>query len=214
MLTGGKSRRMGQDKAAVLLGGRPLLGHMLVKLEQLRLPARVAGPTLPGYEWITFVPDECPGRGPMSGLETALRHSDNELVLVLGIDLPLLSVALLEALIRRAQSSGSMATIPRVLGRPQPLCAVYRRELSPAITRLLAADTLKVMQSVQLAAAATAGPADVAGRVDTFDLEMLVPAVGLRLERPVAWEFLNCNTPADAAMAEQLLQQEAKLQLR
>ncbi len=202
MLTGGQSQRMGQDKASVLLAGRPLLQHMLDKLRLPGVRRRVAGHALPGYPETSFVADERSGCGPMSGLETALRHSESPLVFVLGIDLPLLSPVLLTTLLERARVTGAMATIPRAVGRPQPLCAVYRQELAPAITRLLAADTLKMMHGVEMAARETGGV------VDRFDIETLVASGALTLTRPVVWEFLNCNTPADLAMAERLLERE------
>ena len=208
MLAGGQSRRMGQDKAAALLRGRPLLDHMLDKLHMLaKLGAlgprsRVAGAAVPGFPAAMFVADERSGRGPMSGLDTALGHSGSPLVLVLGIDLPLLSVALLAALLERARVTGAMATVPRALGRPQPLCAVYRRQLSAPVRRLLRADTHKLLLGVELAAA------EAGGSVDTFDVETLVAAGAFSQERPVMWEFLNCNTPADLAVAEHLLERE------
>ncbi len=43
VLAGGRSLRMGRDKAAVVLAGRPLLEHMLEKLGAVGLRARVAG---------------------------------------------------------------------------------------------------------------------------------------------------------------------------
>ena len=203
MLTGGQSRRMGQDKASAMLQGRPLLDHMLAKLRRMGLRARVAGDAIAGFPAELFVSDARAGCGPMSGLSTALHEGASPLVLVLGVDLPLVAAALLQALLERARTTGAMATIPRAVGRPQPLCAVYRRELAPAVGRLLAGDTFKMMYGVQLAAA------ESGGGVDAFDVEALAAAGAVPLERPVAFQFLNCNTPADLSMAERWLAGEA-----
>ena len=195
---------MGRDKAAVLLAGRTLLDHMLSKMDALGMDAHVAGiatASRPGA--MHAVADQQIGCGPMSGLETALRCSQNTLVMLLGIDLPLVSAGFLNGLLRRANMTGALATIPRVTGRPQPLCAVYRRDLAPAVGRMLQAGTLKMMHGVERAIEATGG------RLDIFDVENVVAAGNLTLARPAMWEFLNCNTPADLELAERLLQKQA-----
>ena len=120
---------MGRDKARVEVAGRSLLGRMLEKLKALGVRARVAGLREP-VDGVTaeVIPDAYPDCGPLSGMETALRRSEAELVLVLGVDLPLLETEFLAWMLRRAETTGAMATIPELLGEPQPLCAVYRRE--------------------------------------------------------------------------------------
>jgi molybdenum cofactor guanylyltransferase len=207
VLAGGQSRRMGRDKAATPLAGQTLLQRMLDKLHALGVTAHVAGGSAGELPAATFVADRLAGLGPMSGLETALRHSESPLVLVLGVDLPLLSVTLLAALLERARLTGALATIPYALGRPQPLCAVYRRALAAPIARLLAAGTHKPMLAVEQAAAEAGGCPQ--GGVDRFDVETLLSAGAVTLEWPVMWEFLNCNTPAELALAERLLRQES-----
>lgn len=204
MLAGGRSRRMGHDKAASVLAGRPLFEHMEEKLRGLGLLVHVAG-AAPGItaSGTPVHADARPGCGPMSGLETALRWSQAGQVLVVGIDLPLLSTTLLAGLLARAQATGALATVPQVMGRPEPLCAVYRRELSPAVTRLLRAETFKMMYGVEQAVA------EAGGRLDMFAVETVAAAGGLTLERPAVWEFLNCNTPQDLALAERLLARDA-----
>ena len=48
---------------------------------------------------------------------------------MVGVDLPLLETEFLDWMVRHIETTGAMATIPALLGEPQPLCAVYRREL-------------------------------------------------------------------------------------
>lgn len=213
---------MGQDKAAVRLAGRTLLDHMLDKLRALGLKSSIAGGasgmtqgTAQGIDQdpAGWVADERSGCGPMSGLSTALRHGQSPLVLLLGIDLPLLSTPLLAAILERARLTGAMATIPRAVGRPQPLCAVYRRQLAGAVERLLQAGTFKMMHGIELAAAQSGGATDVpdVDVLDVFDVETWAAAGAVTLLRPVHQEFLNCNTPADLALAERLLNSEPGL---
>jgi molybdopterin-guanine dinucleotide biosynthesis protein A len=197
VLAGGRSLRMGQDKAGVVLAGRPLLEHMLGKLLTLGLRARVAGLREPVAENAAEVlSDAHPDCGPLSGMETALARSEAVLVLVLGVDLPLLEVEFLRWMLRRASVTGAVATIPRLLGEPQPLCAVYRRELLPGITAALETGDYKVMHAVELGAV---------GRRDCFDAERVAATGAWRTAVATHQQFMNCNTPAEMRIAERLL---------
>jgi molybdopterin-guanine dinucleotide biosynthesis protein A len=198
---------MGQDKAACMLAGKPLLAHMLDKLQALGLPARVAGLRAP-VEGVAadVVQDAHPDCGPLSGIATALRETEADAALVVGVDLPLLSVAFLATLLDRAERTGATATIPRVTGAPQPLCAVYRRVLLEPVSRSLEAGDHKVMRVVLGAAAALSG--GVHRNVDLFDME----SVAATREAGVgsAWppphlQVMNCNTPTELAFAASLL---------
>jgi molybdopterin-guanine dinucleotide biosynthesis protein A len=201
VLAGGRSLRMGQDKAGVALAGRPLLEHMLDKLQALGLRARVAGLREPvhysaGDSAAEVFADAHPDCGPLSGMETALARSEAALVMVLGVDLPLLQTEFLGWMLRRASTTGAVATIPRLLGEPQPLCAVYRRELLPGITAALETGDYKVMHAVELGAA---------GRLDCFDAERVAATGAWRTAVATHQQFMNCNTPADVRIAERLL---------
>jgi molybdopterin-guanine dinucleotide biosynthesis protein A len=202
VLAGGRSSRMGRDKAAVPLAGRPLLDHMLGKLEALGLKARVAGLRETAGSRAEVMADAYPGCGPLSGMETALRHSRSELVLVLGVDLPLLEIEFLAWLLERAASTGAVATIPKLLGEPQPLCGVYRRELLPWVTDALQAGDYKVMRMIERTAATAK---DQGGAVDVFDSERLAATGAWSGARPCHLQWMNCNTPGELGQAESLL---------
>lgn len=193
---------MGQDKAACMVAAQPLLAHMLGKLEALGLRARVAGlRALVDGVVAEVVDDAHPDCGPLSGIETALRESQADAALVVGVDLPLLSVQFLEILLDRAVRTGAAATIPRVTGAPQPLCAVYRRVLLGPVSQSLSAGDYKVMRVI------LSGAAAVRGRVDVFDMETVAaarePAEGPW--RPPHFQVMNCNTPAELAFVASLL---------
>jgi molybdopterin-guanine dinucleotide biosynthesis protein A len=195
VLAGGRSLRMGRDKAGVELSGQPLLSHMLEKLWALGVRARVAGLREP-VDGIAgdLVADAHPDCGPLSGIETALNKSEAALVLVLGVDLPLLETDFLRWMLRRAEATGAMATIPRLLGEPQPLCAVYRCELRRGVTDALDAGDYKVMVAVERASSS--------GEVDCFDVERVAASGAWRSRRAPHWQFMNCNTPEEVAVAE------------
>jgi molybdopterin-guanine dinucleotide biosynthesis protein A len=198
VLAGGRSLRMGQDKAGVMLAGRRLLDHMLGKLRALGLRARVAGLREPVVENTAEVfTDAHPDCGPLSGMETALARSEAALVMVLGVDLPLLPTQFLAWMLERALTTGAVVTMPRLLGKPQPLCAAYRRELLPGITAALEAGDYKVMDMVERATSA--------GGLDCFDAERVAATGVWRSAVPTHQQFMNCNTPAELKVAQRLL---------
>jgi molybdopterin-guanine dinucleotide biosynthesis protein A len=198
VLAGGRSQRMGRDKAGVELAGISLLERMLGKLRQLGLKARIAGMREPvegvAAEVVTDLHPDC---GPLSGMETALSSSETPLVMMLGVDLPLVDIGFLQWMLERAQVSGAVATIPRVLGQPQPLCAVYRRELLAGITRALNTGDYKTMTAVESAAAGAS--------LNLFDVERAAAAGAWDSALPAHCQFMNCNTREELAAAAALL---------
>jgi molybdenum cofactor guanylyltransferase len=204
VLAGGRSLRMGRDKAAAELGGRPLLEHMLEKLRALGLRARVAGLREPvdGVP-AEVLPDSHPGCGPLSGMETALGKSGADMVLLVGVDLPLLETEFLAWMLRRAEATGAVATIPQLLGEPQPLCAVYRRQLLRGVTDALDAGDYKVMVAVERASSSD--------EIDCFDTERVAATGAWRSRQATHWQFMNCNTREDLALAEAMAAQAPML---
>ncbi len=99
LIAGGRSRRMGQDKAFLDWHGRPLWEHQLGKLRALA-PARLllscrSDQPFPRLPDVFPVSDEWPDSGPLGGVASCLRVCDAPLLVVLGIDLPLLPAQLL-----------------------------------------------------------------------------------------------------------------------
>jgi molybdenum cofactor guanylyltransferase len=198
VLAGGRSLRMGRNKAKVELAGVPLLERMLGKLSKIGLRARIAGMREP-VEGIAaeVVSDLHPDCGPLSGLETALSRSETPLVMMLGVDLPLIETGFLMWMLGRAQVTGAAATIPRVLGQPQPLCAVYHRELLGGITRALDSGDYKTMTAVENAA--------TEARLDLFEVERIAVTGVWDSAFSAHCQFMNCNTREDVATATALL---------
>jgi molybdopterin-guanine dinucleotide biosynthesis protein A len=198
VLAGGRSSRMGRDKAMLQLGGRSLLDIALEKLHALPLPAppRVAG----ARSDRDAIADLHPGCGPLSGIEAALSASTQPLNVFLPLDMPLLPAKFLVWMLRRAQITRAMVTVPRINGRPQPLCAVYHRQLLGPIAASLLAGNYKVMSVV--CSAATTEP------VDIFDVELVTsadPEMFAFSPLPAYRWFHNCNTPEDMAGIENAL---------
>ncbi|GGM17327.1 putative molybdenum cofactor guanylyltransferase [Deinococcus aerophilus] len=134
---GGRSSRFGSDKALAVLRGRPLLRHVADSLGgcSVRLIVAPAGKyALEGWE---TVPDTRPGEGPLAGLEAALTHAPPGWLAFTGVDLPGLTPAFWAAL-AASRTPHSRAVLPLdPEGRPQPLAALYHRDLLPHIQTLL-----------------------------------------------------------------------------
>ena len=202
VLTGGRSTRMGQDKALLQLAGRSLLELALDKLRTLPLAAapRIAGAP---SEHAGVVADLHPGCGPLSGIEAALAASTQPLNVFLPVDMPLLPPEFLLWMLRRAQVTGALATVGRINGLPQPLCAVYHKHLLTHITGSLLAGDYKVMPVITAAASRHGSGL---GSIDLFDIERVGSAQPFDFSPlPLYRWFHNCNTPSDISGIENAL---------
>ncbi|HEY3975149.1 MAG TPA: molybdenum cofactor guanylyltransferase [Candidatus Sulfotelmatobacter sp.] len=145
ILAGGKSTRMGTDKAFVPLDGRTLLTRSLELAQSVTSNVRIVGDPAKFAAFAPVVDDIFPGCGPLGGIHAALRASSAELNLMLAVDVPFLSAALLEYLIGRARNSPSaIVTVAQTERGWQPLCAVYRREFADAAEQALHAGRYKI----------------------------------------------------------------------
>jgi molybdopterin-guanine dinucleotide biosynthesis protein A len=157
VLAGGKSSRMGTDKAFLQFKGQTLLDRALETMaaacDQVAIvgdPARFRK-----YESEKYGPPKCgaviadifPGCGPLAGIHAALTHSAADLNLMLAVDLPLVSAALLAFLFEAAEDNGAadaVVTVPRAGKGLQPLCAIYRRAFCTTAEQALLAGNYKV----------------------------------------------------------------------
>lgn len=145
ILAGGKSTRMGTDKAFVMLDGRTLLERALEVARAVTSDVRIVGDAAKFAAFGPVVEDVFRGCGPLGGIHAALRASLAELNLMLAVDVPFVSPALLKYLIERARGErDAAATVARAGGGWQPLCAVYRREFADLAERALGAGRYKI----------------------------------------------------------------------
>ncbi len=144
ILAGGKSTRMGADKAFVTLDGRTLLARALELARSATPDVRVVGDALKFAPFAPVVEDRFRDCGPLAGIDAALRASPTELNLILAVDVPFVPPSLLQYMIMRANISGATATVPRMNGGWQPLCAVYRRQFADAAEKALRAGWYKI----------------------------------------------------------------------
>jgi len=145
ILAGGKSTRMGLDKAFIALDGRTLLARMLELARSVAEDVRLVGDPAKFAPFAPVVEDVFRDCGPLGGIHAALRGSPKDLNLILAVDVPFISLALLQYLISRARSSPhATVTVPRAGGGWHPLSAVYRREFAGLAERALREGRYKI----------------------------------------------------------------------
>lgn len=169
LLAGGRSTRMGRDKALLDWRGRPLIEHMIDLLHGAGAARVLVSGDRPGYAGI---PDARPGSGPVGGIAAVIDACADGCVVVVPVDLPTLRAARIEAL------TAALAHYHAAAFAAHPLPCALRIDL----------ETRAVIQA--LAAQAGQG-ASVRGLLERLGAVEL--AVG------DASDLRPCNTPADFA---------------
>lgn len=146
VLVGGKSQRMGQDKALLELQGKPLLLRTVELLRPHVAQVTLLGPAEPYARFgVPVLPDRRPGGGPLAALCTALESSGYEWNVFLACDLPLLEEHFVEFLLERSFQGEAEAVVPETSDGWQPLCAAYRRRCLPPMQQALAEGTAGIV---------------------------------------------------------------------
>jgi molybdopterin-guanine dinucleotide biosynthesis protein A len=138
VLAGGRSRRMGRDKAFLPLGSATLLEETVRPLEGLFGEVLIVispGQSVPPLAWRT-VSDEEAGEGPLRGILTGLRNARNDACFVLACDTPGLSPRVVEKIFA-ASSGADIAVAVTNRGFKEPLLGVYKKSVIPEIESLL-----------------------------------------------------------------------------
>ena len=186
ILIGGKSRRMGRDKALLRVHGRPLVSCVHEAIGRVTDDLLLVGATPGRSVGCTGRPvtDTGPGKGPLVGIRTALSAARYDQCLVVGCDMPFLNGELLRYMQRLA--TGWDAVVPRSQDGLEPLHAIYSRSCLARIVDMLENENLC--------------PLDLFPVVRTRYVERNEVAAFQDGEL----SFLNVNTPADLALARRL----------
>lgn len=208
VLAGGRSSRMGRDKASLSFAGQPLVVRALTILREAGLTASIAGPgpqggMHTGPQFARFAPvieDAESGLGPLAGICAALSSTSAGYAVFVPVDLPLLPASLVGFLLHHAGVTGRAVTVPVVNGSARSFPVVLKRTVLPVLQEELAARRLGCFAALQAAATALGEP------VSTVAVELLVQCG--QADHPsglpaVRW-FLNVNTPADLELASRL----------
>ena len=189
ILVGGASRRMGTDKAAMVIGGRTSLERVAAALSAAVSPVTLVG-ARHEYDGVRLrnVPDVHGQWGALGGIHAALSAAEKDWALIVACDLPFVTPELFDRL-QSFVDNDTDAIVPiQSDGRPQPLCALYRRATClPELEKLIAAGEhtpRAVLANVRTR------------RIEFDELNDLPGADDF---------FFNLNTSADFARAKKLL---------
>jgi molybdenum cofactor guanylyltransferase len=138
ILAGGRSSRMGSDKALLNLGRQTLLGRALHTAAAVASTVCIVGPRDRYAQYGDVVEDIFPDCGPLGGIHGALCMTKTKLNLMLSVDTPSVGPDFLAWLLDQARASTELIVVPEALGGLQPLAAVYDRSL-----RVVAEQSLK-----------------------------------------------------------------------
>jgi molybdenum cofactor guanylyltransferase len=194
ILAGGQARRLGGvDKPLLVIDprtGTRIIDRQLAALAGLADEILIVTNTPDRYADLSLprIPDAIAGAGSLGGLYSALRAAAHPLVLVLAGDLPFVTRHLLDRLMAEAGADDIDAVVPRSSQGLQPLCAIYRTRVLPAMERRIEAGHLQIGAFVRGLHVRELGP-DILAEYDRDG----------RL-------FDNINTPHDYASARERME--------
>jgi molybdopterin-guanine dinucleotide biosynthesis protein A len=159
VLAGGKSLRMGSDKALLELAGKPLVLHAVTKLRRLCAEVSVLSNNPALERYAPLVRDLHEGCGPLAGVEAALRSSTYEWNLILPVDVPFLPTRLLDDWlwsVLHEPVGDSKLSMLAVDGVRHPALLIVHREFAPYLTDSLERSELKLLPALRSAGDALA----------------------------------------------------------
>ncbi|BDG59901.1 molybdenum cofactor guanylyltransferase [Caldinitratiruptor microaerophilus] len=179
IMAGGRSTRMGRNKALLPVGGRRLVEHVADLFRDLFEQVLVSTnePETYAFLGLPAVADRIPGSGPLGGIEAGLKASRFRAAFFAACDMPLLNRDLIAYLVSLAADHD--AVVPRVDGQWETLHAVYTRDALPAVTAQLDSGDFKVARFF---------PRVRVRAVEEAELARFGPPRRL---------FFNCNTPQE-----------------
>lgn len=186
LLAGGKSSRMGTNKAFLDFDGETLLDRGLRVLKAACESMTIVGDPATFANYGFVVADVFQSCGPLGGIHAALVSSSAELNALLAVDMPFVSAELIRFLLAAAENSDAVVTVPRTSKGFQPLCAIYRHGFASNAERALRNGKCKIDASF----------ANVRLRIVE---EPELVAAGFSEQN-----FFNVNTPEDQRAAHDL----------
>ena len=184
IMLGGRSTRMGRDKALAELGGKTLLDRAVERWQGygagLQLSVGAAERKALAPEGMTAVVDVYPERGPMGGLHAGLHQCASQLLLLVAVDCPFLGPEQADPLVEAIGDAD--ACVYTLEGRPQPLFGLYRCRCGVLAEALISDGENRMSRLLE--------------RAET----VYVPAQD-------AGPFRNLNTPEDLTEAEKIFVQ-------
>lgn len=210
---------MGQDKAMLLLDGRPLVEHTVKKLKRLCAKVSILANNSALERYAPVVPDNIGGYGPLGGIEAALRESEYPWNLILPVDMPFLPTRLLDDWIwtvlnptgwsKKKECRISMLSVD---SQPHPTLLLIHRDVAPYLLYDLRRGHSRVRQSLESAAEAIAAERCAKSEQVFLEMQWDEPRSPKEWHADEIWKnlprtaginwFVNLNRPNDFAEAQ------------
>ena len=186
ILAGGKSSRMGTDKAFVRVLGRPLIEDLLAQIAGISAETIIVTNHPDDYRYlgVPLFTDVLPDKGALGGIYTAIHSSSQPHTLCIACDMPFVVRPLLDYLISLIPQGD--AIVPRLGGEAEPFRAIYARACLGPIRAALDASKMRVISFFPDVRVRFVDEAEM----DRFDPQHL--------------SFFNVNTPEDLEQARKL----------
>ncbi len=189
LLAGGKSRRMGEDKRYLVMGGETLLERGLGVLRSVfqEVLVVIAHDSPPVGVDARFVRDLVPECGSLGGLYTGLMQATTPYIFVVACDMPFLDQAVIAQFTSRKATADIV--MAKLAARLHPMHALYGKRCLPVLEQMIQARQLKIKEVVSHSSLRVQ-------YVTEMDLSSIDPS---------GRSFQNVNTPADLEAAQSIL---------
>ena len=149
VLAGGKSSRMGTDKALLMFQGEPLLQRMKNLIEPIcdQVFISSGNPEYSNFD-APLIPDIFSGCGPIAGLYSSLEYSSTDWNLFVSVDVPFVNEELIRLLI--ANAFGCDCVIPQHESGVEPLVAMYNRSCLPVLEEMIKTGNFKLQNLISI----------------------------------------------------------------
>jgi molybdenum cofactor guanylyltransferase len=190
IIAGGKSKRLGQDKRFLMLGGKTCLQRVLDAYKDFFKEVLIVADAREPFAslGVRVVEDIFPGKAALGGLYTGLHYASEDQVFAAAADMPCLSPATIRIVLEHADQGDIV--IPDLNGTLQPMHAVYSKLCLPYLKGLVEASRLKVQ--------------------DLCEIPQLkvhrIPQSAFSHVDPELRSFFNINTPEDLALVRQWIE--------
>ncbi len=198
VLAGGKSSRMGEDKALLRVCGRPMVEIAVEKLREFCAEVGIAGNRDDLAEFAPVVREARLNQGPAAGIEAGLLVATQPWVMFIPVDVPLVPVGLLHRWCEETLRVGKCVSYLGMGGRMQPAFCLLQRDRLAAFTRVLNGGERRLEVLLNRSADADGYASWV---YDEHELYGRIEDRAPREETLERW-FLNVNTPQDLVEAE------------
>lgn len=148
VLAGGKSSRMGHDKALIVYHGKPLIQHAVDLLSRICTKVIIsANSDAYSFTGCEILPDGMPVDAPMTGIFSGIHHSDSEWNIVLSCDMPLVERWFIVMMLQHKDGYDTVVPV-HDNGTLEPLCAVYHRNTGLVLEKHLREGQYSIRQFI------------------------------------------------------------------